>query len=107
MTVSRASLETLEERLVENGEARSVDAALCAAHIPDRLGYGDFIEFFQVRWPHLSRAHVASLLLLARPGAGAAIEALSVPNSAGYRAGGAAATKHVRPRHGKTRLSRC
>ncbi|ORC84744.1 uncharacterized protein TM35_000411140 [Trypanosoma theileri] len=67
MTVPRSTMEFIQRSLVESGEEYTGDPSVFAANTPDHLDYGDFIEFFQLRWPHLSRAKVASLLLKLYP----------------------------------------
>ncbi|RNF18386.1 uncharacterized protein Tco025E_04503 [Trypanosoma conorhini] len=68
MVVSRGAMQDVEHRLMRHGETRPPDAAPFAAHtFPEFLDYGDFVEFFLVRWPHLSKAKVSALLLRPPP----------------------------------------
>ncbi|KAH9601029.1 hypothetical protein LSM04_007306 [Trypanosoma melophagium] len=63
MTVPLSTMEAIQRRLVESGEVCTDGPSVYTAGTPEYLDYANFIEFFLLRWPHLSRAKVASLLL--------------------------------------------
>ncbi|EKG05949.1 hypothetical protein TCSYLVIO_002966 [Trypanosoma cruzi] len=63
MVVSRKAMEQLEQHIMRHGETPLPDAALLKWNtFPEYLDYGEFVEYFLVRWPNLSRAKVAALL---------------------------------------------
>ncbi|EKF29766.1 hypothetical protein MOQ_006433, partial [Trypanosoma cruzi marinkellei] len=63
MIVPRKVMEQLEHHIRQHGEKPPSDVEPFTGNtFPEYLEYGEFIEYFLVRWPNLSRAKVAALL---------------------------------------------